>query len=57
MKAWFEAKLLRLAAWILDRNVERALVISRRDNNYIFDVEHNLISIAKRIENGYEDTQ
>jgi len=53
MEKRFEAALLRLAAWILDRNVQRAMVVSRRDNNWLFEVAHELRSIACRIEAGY----
>lgn len=54
MKARFEAALLRLAAWILDRNVERSRVVSRKDNNLLFEMEFELRAIAKRIEAGYD---
>ena len=53
MKERFEAALLRLAAWILDRNVQRSMVISRTDNNWIFAAEHELRDIASRIEASY----
>lgn len=54
MKARFEAALLRMAAWILDRNVTRSMVVSRRDNNWLFEAERELRSIASRIETGYD---
>lgn len=54
LKARFEAALLRLAAWILDRNVQRSLVISRSDNNRIFEMPYDLRAIADRVEKGYE---
>lgn len=54
LKARFEAALLRLAAWILDRNVQRARVISRSDNNRIFEMPYDLRAIAARVEKGYE---
>ena len=54
MKARFEAALLRLAAWILDRNAKRSMVVSRRDNNWLFEVEHELRAIAGRIKTGYD---
>ena len=54
MKERFEASLLRLAAWILDRNVKRSLVVSGRDNNWLFEVEHELRNVAARIESGYD---
>jgi hypothetical protein len=54
MKARFEAALLRLAAWVLDRNVKRSMVVSRRDNNWLFEAERELSAIAGRIEAGYD---
>lgn len=54
MKERFEALLLRLAAWLLDRNVQRSRVISREDNNRIFVMPYDLRAIANRIEKGYE---
>ena len=51
----WEGFLLRVAAWILDRNVARAGVTSRRDNNWLFDVQFELPYIAERIERGYPD--
>ncbi len=55
MKIWFEASLIRLAAWILDRNVKRSMQISRRDNNKIFEMERQLKSIANRMINKYQN--
>ncbi|EHK6026359.1 TPA: hypothetical protein ACMDWR_003189 [Vibrio cholerae] len=59
MKNWFkkhyEARLLLLAAKILNRNVERSPVINRRDNNYLFEVEFELKAIAKRIKSEYNE--
>ena len=55
MKIWFESTLILLAAWILDRNVERSMQISRRDNNKIFEMEHELKRIAKRMKNKYKE--
>ena len=54
MKERFEAALLRLAAWILDRNVQRSMVVSRRDNNWLFEAERELRKIADKIEAGYD---
>ena len=55
MKAWFEATLLRIAAAIVgDRNVTRAPVVSRADNNAMFEMAFDLRKIADRIERGYE---
>ncbi|SEJ56814.1 hypothetical protein SAMN05216201_11119 [Pseudomonas linyingensis] len=51
----FEAALIRLAAWILmGRNVQRAMVVSRRDNNDMWGMGERLGSIAGRIANGYK---
>lgn len=50
----FEAGLVRLAAWILiGRNVERAGVTSRRDNNDMWYAAEKLQTIAQRISSGY----
>lgn len=55
MKARFEAFLLRVAKWIvLGRNVARSPVVSRRDNNAMFEMGFALEEIAKRIETGYK---
>lgn len=57
MKLWFkkhfEAALLLIASKILSRNVERSPVITRRDNDKIFEMEHDLAAIAERIKNDY----
>lgn len=55
LKKHYEAWLLIRAAKILNRNVERSPVINRRDNNYIFEVEFELRSIAKRIKTDYNE--
>ena len=55
MRKYFEAALIRFAAWVLDRNVQRSPVINRRDNNYIFDVHFELHEIANRIQRNYEE--
>ena len=50
----FEAWLILLAAKILiDRNVQRAAVVSRRDNNDMWDMAERLEAIAKRISKNY----
>ena len=50
----FEAWLILLAAKILiDRNVQRAAVVSRRDNNDMWDMAEQLEAIAKRISSNY----
>ena len=56
IKARFEAFLLKLAAWMLNRNVERSMVVSRRDNNWLFEAVFELRAIAGRIESGYTET-
>ncbi len=50
----FEAWLILLAAKILiDRNVQRAAVVSRRDNNDMWGMAEQLEAIAKRISSNY----
>ena len=50
----FEAWLILLAAKILiDRNVQRAAVVSRRDNNDMWAMAEKLEAIAKRISKKY----
>ena len=50
----FEAWLILLAAEILiDRNVQRATVVSRRDNNDMWGMAEQLEAIAKRISSNY----
>lgn len=49
-----EAGLIRLAAAILmGRNVQRSLVVSRRDNNDMWHMAERLESIADRIASAY----
>ena len=49
-----EAWLILLAAKILvDRNVQRAAVVSRRDNNDMWGMAEQLEAIAKRISSNY----
>lgn len=49
-----EAWLILLAAKILiDRNVQRAAVVSRRDNNDMWAMAERLEAIAKRISKNY----
>lgn len=49
-----EALLILLAAKILiDRNVQRAAVVSRRDNNDMWGMAEKLEAIAKRISSNY----
>lgn len=50
-----EAWMIRLAAKILmDRNVQRSMVVSRRDNNDMWYMAEKLEGIADRINNGYK---
>ncbi|WP_223511543.1 hypothetical protein [Pseudomonas sp. GL-B-19] len=50
----FEAWLILLAAKILiGRNVHRAAVVSRRDNNDMWGMAEQLEAIAKRISANY----
>ena len=50
----FEAWLIMLAAKILiDRNVHRAAVVSRRDNNDMWAMAERLEAIAQRISTNY----
>lgn len=58
MKLYFrrkaEAWLILLAAKILiDRNVQRAAVVSRRDNNDMWSMAEKLEAIAQRISKNY----
>lgn len=49
-----EAWMIRLAAKILmDRNVQRSAVVSRRDNNDMWSMAEKLEAIADRIERKY----
>ena len=49
-----EASLIRLAVAILaGRNLQRSLVVSRRDNNDMWYMAERLESIAERISSGY----
>ncbi|UFQ02212.1 hypothetical protein [Pseudomonas fitomaticsae] len=50
----FEAWLILLAAKILSgRNVQRSPVVSRRDNNQMFEIAGELEEIAQRISTNY----
>lgn len=51
----FEVLLLYLAAWLLDRAVERSAVITRLDNNFLFEVVFELRQIASRVSSGYSE--
>jgi hypothetical protein len=51
-----ESALILLAAWILGgRNVSRSSVVSRRDNNQMFDMDFELRAIARRIRKQYSE--
>jgi hypothetical protein len=54
LKARLEGLLLRIAATILNRNVQRSMVVSRQDNNWLFEARYMLHAIAGRIETGYK---
>jgi len=54
MKRRFEAMLLRVAAMILNRNVQRSPYVTRNDNNRLFNIEYELRDIAERIEKNYK---
>jgi hypothetical protein len=59
MKKWlrkhYEAFLIRMAARILmERNVVRCMVVSRRDNNDMWYMAEKLDAISDRIKDGYE---
>jgi hypothetical protein len=50
----FEVCLILMAAKILiDRNVQRAAVVSRRDNNDMWGMAEQLEAIAKHISTNY----
>ncbi|MFJ4444739.1 hypothetical protein ACIPZ8_21955 [Pseudomonas sp. NPDC089422] len=58
-KGWLrrqiESALILLAAWILGgRNVTRSGVVSRRDNNEMFEMDFQLRDIARRIRQQYK---
>ena len=56
LKARYEAFLLRVAKSIIfGRNVARSPVVSRRDNNAMFEMGYELGKIADRIAAGYKD--
>jgi hypothetical protein len=55
LKARYEAFLLRVAkSIVLGRNVARSPVVSRHDNNAMFEMGYELGKIADRIEAGYK---
>ena len=55
MRKHFEVLLIKIARKILiDRNVQRSTVVSRRDNNDMRYMAEKLESIERRILNNYE---
>ena len=56
LRRQLESALILLAAWILGgRNVTRSGVVSRRDNNEMFEMVGDLRAIARRIRNQYSE--
>lgn len=54
LRRQLESALILLAAWILGgRNVTRSGVVSRRDNNEMFELDYRLRDIARRIRKQY----
>jgi len=59
VKNWFrkhfEVLLIRIAKWILlERNVPRSSVVSRKDNNDMWNMAEKLDGICARIIDDYE---
>lgn len=53
-----EAWMIRLPAKILmDRNVQRCQVVSRRDNNDMWYIAERLEAVADRISSGYKGVE
>ncbi|MBV4507739.1 MULTISPECIES: hypothetical protein [Pseudomonas] len=56
LRRQLESALILLAAWILGgRNVTRSGVVSRRDNNEMFELDYRLRDIARRIRKQYRE--
>jgi hypothetical protein len=56
VRAQYEAFLLRIAkSIVLGRNVARSPVVTRRDNNEMFNMGFELGKIADRIASGYRN--
>lgn len=56
LRRQLESALILLAAWILGgRNVTRSPVVSRSDNNAMFDMDFELRDIARRIRKQYSE--
>ena len=55
LRRQLESALILLAAWILGgRNVTRSPVVSRSDNNEMFEMDFQLRDIARRIRQQYK---
>lgn len=57
MKKHFEILVLKIALWAIDRNVQRCTWISRRDNNYLFEVKYRLKKIIKNMQTDYNSPE
>ncbi|MCL8299429.1 hypothetical protein [Pseudomonas mosselii] len=56
LRRQLESALILLAAWILGgRNVTRSGVVSRQDNNAMFEMDFQLRDIARRIRKQYSE--
>jgi len=56
MKKFFEILLIKIAKHILmERNIQRALYVSRKDNNKMWYMAESLECIIKRMKNDYKD--
>ena len=55
MKKYYEIFLLKIAYLIINRNVARSPVISRRDNNYLFEVSYAIKRIIHNIKTEYNE--
>jgi hypothetical protein len=60
MKDWikrhYEAwHVMRASKILMDRNVTRSMVVSRRDNNDMWYMAERLESVAKRMRENYEN--
>ena len=54
-RKWFELALLRVARYVVyNRNLKRSPVISRKDNNRLFDIGCEIEAIENRIKRDYE---
>ncbi len=55
IRKWFEVLLIKIARKILiDRNVQRSTVVSRKDNNEMRKMAEHIESIEKRMLNNYK---